>query len=95
VAPDPNYTPDCEEPLIDYAQQPWRAVTGPHLVALVRAGAVFDTGVLIERPNSQNQEFRREEETDPQVLTTPTRLNSKCPTIVACRNDEVVPANPS
>jgi hypothetical protein len=54
----PNYTPDCEEPLIDYAQQPWRAVTGPHLVALVRAGAVFDKGVLIERPNSQNQEFR-------------------------------------
>ena len=42
--------------LIESAQQRWRAVNGPHLVALVRAGAVFDKGVLIERPNQQDQE---------------------------------------
>ncbi|EUA10598.1 putative dNA polymerase V subunit UmuC [Mycobacterium kansasii 732] len=27
----------------------WRAVNAPHLVALVRAGAVFEKGKLIER----------------------------------------------
>ena len=34
--------------LIQSAQQRWRAVNGPHLVALVRAGATFEKGVLIE-----------------------------------------------
>ena len=29
----------------------WRAVNGPHLVALVRAGARFEKGKLIERPD--------------------------------------------
>jgi putative transposase len=42
--------------LIESAQRRWRAVNGPHLVALVRAGATFDKGVLIERPNQQDQE---------------------------------------
>jgi putative transposase len=42
--------------LIESAQQRWRAVNGPHLVALVRAGAKFDKGVLIERPQQQDQE---------------------------------------
>jgi transposase-like protein len=42
--------------LIESAQQRWRAVNGPHLVALVRAGATFEKGVLIERPNQQDQE---------------------------------------
>jgi putative transposase len=27
------------------------AVDGPHLVALVRAGARFDKGILVERPD--------------------------------------------
>ncbi|GAA3144706.1 hypothetical protein GCM10020255_022330 [Rhodococcus baikonurensis] len=35
--------------LID-AQARWRAVNAPHLVALVRAGAVFHKGKLLERP---------------------------------------------
>ncbi len=35
--------------LIEAAQNRWRAVNGPHLVALVRAGAVFHNGVLVER----------------------------------------------
>jgi transposase-like protein len=43
--------------LLESAQQSWRAVNGPHLVALVRAGAIFEKGVLIERPNNDpNQE---------------------------------------
>jgi transposase-like protein len=36
--------------LLDAAQQRWRAVNGPHLVALVRAGATFHKGQLVERP---------------------------------------------
>jgi transposase-like protein len=36
--------------LIEAAQDRWRAVNAPHLVALVRAGAIFGGGVLIERP---------------------------------------------
>ena len=34
--------------LIDAAQARWRAVNAPHLVALVRAGAVFHKGKLLE-----------------------------------------------
>jgi putative transposase len=37
--------------LIESAQTRWRAVTAPHLVALVRAGARFENGKLIERPD--------------------------------------------
>ena len=36
--------------LIEAAQTRWRAVNAPHLVALVRAGAVFHKGKLLERP---------------------------------------------
>ena len=35
--------------LLQAAEGRWRAVNGPHLVALVRAGARFETGKLIER----------------------------------------------
>ena len=42
--------------LIEAAQSRWRSVNAPHLVALVRAGAVFEKGVLIERPKLQDQE---------------------------------------
>jgi len=37
--------------LIESAQDRWRAVNAPHLVALVRAGATFDNGRLVERPD--------------------------------------------
>ncbi len=37
--------------LIESAQARWRAVNAPHLVALVRAGAVFESGTLVERPD--------------------------------------------
>jgi hypothetical protein len=36
--------------LIEAAQSRWRAVNAPHLVALVRAGATFTHGKLVERP---------------------------------------------
>ncbi len=41
--------------LIEGAQDRWRAVNGPHLVALVRAGARFEKGVIVER-EQQDQE---------------------------------------
>jgi len=37
--------------LIDSAQAHWRTVNAPHLVALVRAGARFESGLLVERPD--------------------------------------------
>jgi putative transposase len=37
--------------LLEAAQDRWRAVNGPQLVALVRAGAWFDKGVMVERPD--------------------------------------------
>ncbi len=39
--------------LIESAQARWRAVNAPHLVALVRAGATFKNGVLVERDDDQ------------------------------------------
>jgi putative transposase len=36
--------------LIESAQDRWRAVNAPHLLALVRAGATFHNGQLVERP---------------------------------------------
>jgi transposase-like protein len=41
--------------LIQAAQARWRAVNAPHLVALVRAGARFEAGKLVERPEEQDQ----------------------------------------
>ncbi|MDH6590046.1 hypothetical protein M2161_009237 [Streptomyces sp. SAI-133] len=35
--------------LVESAQARWRAITGAHPVSLVRAGARFETGVLLER----------------------------------------------
>ena len=37
--------------LIESAQRRWRLVNAPHLVALVRAGAIFINGKLAERPD--------------------------------------------
>ena len=37
--------------LIESAQHRWRALNAPHLVALVRAGARFENGKLVERPD--------------------------------------------
>ncbi len=40
--------------LMNAAQDRWRAVNAPHLVALVRNGATFLNGHLIERPDENN-----------------------------------------
>jgi hypothetical protein len=39
--------------LIEAAQGRWRAVNAPHLVALVRNGAVFKKGKLVERSTAR------------------------------------------
>jgi len=39
--------------LIEAAQARWRAVNAPHLVALVRNGAVFKKGKLVERTTTR------------------------------------------
>jgi putative transposase len=46
--------------LLEAAEQRWRAVNGPHLVALVRAGARFEKGRLVERPKEAPEEERNE-----------------------------------
>lgn len=38
--------------LVESAQRRWRAVNTPHLVALVRARAIFERGHLVERANA-------------------------------------------
>ena len=48
--------------LIESAQTRWRAVNAPHLVALVRAGATFDKGILVERPDETDQESRGDQQ---------------------------------
>ena len=42
--------------LLEAAESRWRAVNGPHLVALVRAGARFEKGRLVERPKEAPEE---------------------------------------
>ena len=42
--------------LIEAAQGRWRAVNAPHLVPLVRAGATFCKGKLVERPTDEDAE---------------------------------------
>jgi hypothetical protein len=42
--------------LIESAQTRWRCVNAPHVVALVRAGATFINGKLIERPDDHDQQ---------------------------------------
>jgi transposase-like protein len=42
--------------LLEAAEGRWRAVNGPHLVALVRAGARFENGKLVERPKEAPDE---------------------------------------
>jgi transposase-like protein len=45
--------------LLQAAQERWRAVNGPHLVALVRAGATFHKGQLVERPTDITKKTRK------------------------------------
>jgi hypothetical protein len=47
--------------LIESAQARWRAVNAPHLVALVRAGARFEKGKLVERPDEPSPDEAQRE----------------------------------
>jgi hypothetical protein len=40
---------------IKAAQNHWHAVNAPHLVALVQAGATFDSGKHVKRPDKHPQ----------------------------------------
>ncbi len=42
--------------LMESAQARWRAVNAPHLVALVRAGATFKNGKLVERDDEDDRD---------------------------------------
>ena len=42
--------------LLEAAQETWRKVNAPHLVALVRAGARFIDGQLLERSETRDDE---------------------------------------
>ena len=42
--------------LIESAQDHWRMVNAPHLVALVSAGATLINGKLVERPDEETRE---------------------------------------
>jgi hypothetical protein len=42
--------------LIESAQTRWRCINAPHLVPLVRAGATFVNGKVVERPINKNQQ---------------------------------------
>jgi hypothetical protein len=46
---------------IESAQQRWRAVNAPHLVALIRADSRFDKGVWSNHP-TRNQDANSERE---------------------------------
>jgi predicted dehydrogenase len=46
--------------LVQSAQDHWRMVNAPHLVALVRAGATFVNGKLVERPGEHAAEATQE-----------------------------------
>jgi putative transposase len=41
--------------LVEASQQRWRAVNAPDLVAVVCAGARFESGRLVERPEDRLQ----------------------------------------
>ena len=47
--------------LIESAQARWCAVNAPHLVALVRAGATFEKGILVERPDDTTEQIGDEQ----------------------------------
>ena len=47
--------------LLRAAEERWRRVDGPELVALARAGASFIDGSLVERDDTQDEEDNQEQ----------------------------------
>ena len=73
--------------LIESAQDRWRAASAPHLVALVRAGATFINGKLVERPG-EDPSPKPPKDLDPQVLTI---ARSSGPVVMASTGKSVLP----
>jgi hypothetical protein len=67
--------------LIESAQARWCAVNAPHLVALVRAGARFEKGKLVERPDESGGDQQVAAHADPQ---TSDLANSQAAALVGC-----------
>src|SRR4051794_6628293 len=63
--------------LIEATQNPWRAVNTPHLVAVVRAGARFERGKLVERETRRGQRGISLKDLHQQVL-------NDCSPVVCC-----------
>ena len=69
--------------LLDAAQDRWRRVNAPHLVAVVRAGTVFIDGQLQERNSDQPTDERTPpdplDSAHPQLLTIAPKLLNEAP----------------
>jgi hypothetical protein len=71
--------------LIESAQRRWRMVNAPHLVALVRAGATFVNGKLVERPEDQATETAQ-----PEAALPASACDRKRSIRVFCGHDHLV-----
>ena len=76
--------------LIESAQTRWRAVNAPHLVALVRAGAVFKNGKLIVRPDESEGGDQQVAGLDYSSVARPESLDHFLATGVALPEPDVV-----
>jgi hypothetical protein len=65
--------------LIESAQTRWRPVNAPQLVALVRAGVVFEKGVMAERSEADETRLpRRPTETSPTGIDYFSSISQVC-----------------
>ncbi len=55
--------------LIESAQARWRAVNAAHLIALVRTGARFQNGKVIERPDESGSDAQAGTQWPPPTVT--------------------------
>jgi hypothetical protein len=60
--------------LVEAAQDRWRAVNAPHLVALVRAGARFANRHLVERPDESGSEAQQRDTQSTGLDNFPARV---------------------
>jgi hypothetical protein len=81
--------------LIESAQQRRRAVNAPHLVALVRGGARFEKGLLVERPDESGGDQQVARHANPPVLTIAHVLVKVLQTSVDDEKSFGVTSNPS
>lgn len=83
--------------LIQAAQDRWRAVNGPHLVALVRAGATIVNGKLVGRPDDNpttSHPESRIRDLHPQVVTIALSARPAGTTEIAADRGNTAPVAP-